>query len=153
MSASTFFSVAAGILLNASLVGAKTVMSLAEFSESTRPACLTAVTRVDSSGLPEAAVATGTWAIACEAALVGRRRSAPRHSRRRSRSSSCRLGDDGAMLGAALVVAGAAAGRRRSLESLLPQAASEIEKIAAAARAVSFVAAHGSFLHHRDFHP
>ena len=34
------------------------------FSESTSPAFLTAVTSVDSSGLPDAAVATGTWAIA-----------------------------------------------------------------------------------------
>src|ERR1700761_6030506 len=34
-------------------------MFLAEFKVSTRPACLTAVTRVDSTGLAEAAVATG----------------------------------------------------------------------------------------------
>src|ERR1700712_2719413 len=64
LSASTFLRVAAGILANASLVGAKTVSSGAVFSGSPRPACLTAVTSVDSSGLPEAAVATGTWAMA-----------------------------------------------------------------------------------------
>src|SRR5690349_856090 len=41
-------------------------MFWAVLSESTRPACLTAVTRVDSSGLPDAAVATGTLAIAAK---------------------------------------------------------------------------------------
>ena len=59
MLASTDFSVAAGILAKAELAGANTVMSLAEFSVSTRPACFTAVTSVDSTGLAEAAVATG----------------------------------------------------------------------------------------------
>jgi hypothetical protein len=57
--ASTEFKVAEGILANAELAGANTVMFLAEFSVSTRPAFLTAVTRVDSTGLAEAAVATG----------------------------------------------------------------------------------------------
>src|SRR5580693_365282 len=38
-------------------------MPAAEFSVSTSPACLTAVTRVDSSGLADAAVATGAVAI------------------------------------------------------------------------------------------
>ncbi|GAA2144334.1 hypothetical protein GCM10009760_31750 [Kitasatospora kazusensis] len=38
-------------------------MSFAEFRVSTRPAALTAVTRVESSGLFEAAVATGSCAI------------------------------------------------------------------------------------------
>src|SRR4051812_33396991 len=64
LSARTFFRSAAGILLKASLVGANTVMPSAELSESTSPACLTALTRVDSSGLPDAAVATGTCAMA-----------------------------------------------------------------------------------------
>src|SRR6188472_792562 len=41
-------------------------MSWAVLSESTRFACLTAATRVDSSGLPDAAVATGTCAIAAK---------------------------------------------------------------------------------------
>ena len=41
-------------------------MSCAVLSESTRFAFLTAVTRVDSSGLPDAAVATGTFAIAAK---------------------------------------------------------------------------------------
>src|SRR6476620_4720229 len=64
LSARTLSRVAFGILAKASLVGAKTVIPSAEFSESTRPAFFTSVTRVDSSGLPEAAVATGTLPIA-----------------------------------------------------------------------------------------
>src|ERR1700760_2774265 len=59
LSARTPFSVVDGIFANAALSGAKTVMALAEFSVSTRPAFFTAVTRVDSTGLAEAAVATG----------------------------------------------------------------------------------------------
>src|SRR3954471_16242655 len=46
--------------LNASLVGAKTVMLSALFNVSTRPAPLTALTRVLSRGLLLAAVATGS---------------------------------------------------------------------------------------------
>src|SRR3954463_15855524 len=41
-------------------------MSWAVLSASTRFACLTAATRVDSCGLPDAAVATGTFAIAAK---------------------------------------------------------------------------------------
>src|SRR3954447_5599820 len=41
-------------------------MSWAVLSASTRFACLTAATRVDSCGLPDAAVATGTLAIAAK---------------------------------------------------------------------------------------
>ena len=63
MLASTPFSVAAGILANAAFSGANTVMPLAAFSVSTRPAFLTAVTRVDSTGLADAAVATGAVAM------------------------------------------------------------------------------------------
>src|SRR3984885_12591320 len=63
LSASTDLSVEAGILANAELSGANTVMPAAEFSVSTSPACLTAVTRVDSTGLADAAVATGAVAI------------------------------------------------------------------------------------------
>src|SRR3954469_19500931 len=65
-SASTLSRSAFGILAKASLVGAKTVMSWAVLSASTRFACLTAATRVDSSGLPDAAVATGTLAMAAK---------------------------------------------------------------------------------------
>jgi hypothetical protein len=61
--ASSFFRVAGGILANAALSGANTVMFAAELSVSTRPAALTAVTRVDSAGLAEAAVATGAVAM------------------------------------------------------------------------------------------
>src|ERR1017187_3637711 len=57
------FSVADGILANAALSGANTVMFFAEFSVSTRPAALTAATSVDSTGLAEAAVATGAVAM------------------------------------------------------------------------------------------
>ena len=59
LSASTLAKVADGILANAALSGANTVMAGAELSVSTRPAFVTAVTRVDSTGLAEAAVATG----------------------------------------------------------------------------------------------
>ena len=57
--ASTLVSVADGIAANALFSGANTVMPFAEFSVSTRSAFLTAVTRVDSTGLADAAVATG----------------------------------------------------------------------------------------------
>ena len=58
-----FFMVAGSTLAKASLTGAKTVMSWAEFRVSTRPADLTAPTRVESSGLLLAAVATGSVAM------------------------------------------------------------------------------------------
>ena len=63
LSASTDLRVEAGILANAELSGANTVMPAAEFSVSTSPACLTAVTRVDRTGLADAAVATGAVAM------------------------------------------------------------------------------------------
>ncbi len=47
----------------AKLSGANTVMPSAELRVSTSPACLTATTRVDSTGLADAAVATGAVAI------------------------------------------------------------------------------------------
>src|SRR3954452_24100068 len=56
-------SVALSIAANASLVGAKTVMSLAVLSVSPSLAAVTAVTRVDRTGLFEAAVATGAVAM------------------------------------------------------------------------------------------
>ena len=55
--------VAFGTAAKASLLGAKTVMSLAELRVSPRPASVTAVTRVDSTGLLLAAVATGSVAM------------------------------------------------------------------------------------------
>src|SRR5690348_15278725 len=55
--------VAFGTAAKASLLGAKTVMSLAELRVSPRPASVTAVTRVDRTGLLLAAVATGSVAI------------------------------------------------------------------------------------------
>ena len=61
--ASTLVSVADGIAANALFSGANTVMPFAELSVSTRFAFLTAVTRVDSTGLFDAAVATG--AVTC----------------------------------------------------------------------------------------
>src|SRR4051794_26719945 len=60
LSASTLLRVFFGILANASLSGANTVMFCAELRVSTRPAFLTAVTSVDRTGLLEAAVATGS---------------------------------------------------------------------------------------------
>src|SRR5690349_19916871 len=56
-------SVALSIAANASLVGAKTVMSLAPFSVSPSFAAVTAVTRVERTGLFEAAVATCALAM------------------------------------------------------------------------------------------
>ena len=50
-------------MANAALSGANTVMFDAELSVSTRPAFFTAVTSVDSTGLAEAAVATGAVAM------------------------------------------------------------------------------------------
>src|SRR6476469_2172683 len=55
--------VAFGTAANASLVGAKTVMSFAVLSVSTRPAALTAPTSWDRTGLLLAAVATGAVAM------------------------------------------------------------------------------------------
>src|SRR3954453_10252530 len=63
LSASTACSVFGGILPNASFVGAKTVIAFCEFSVSTRPAFLTAVTSVESTGLALAAEATGAVAM------------------------------------------------------------------------------------------
>ena len=61
--ARTLARVAGGILANAALSGANTVMFDAELSVSTSPAFFTAVTSVDSTGLAEAAVATGAAAM------------------------------------------------------------------------------------------
>src|SRR5690242_2944318 len=55
--------VALSSAVNASFVGAKTVMSSVVLRVSPRPAAVTAVTRVDSAGLLEAAVATGSCAM------------------------------------------------------------------------------------------
>src|SRR3954462_3522715 len=109
LSAKTFFSMAAGIFLNASLVGANTVNADAELSESTRPACLTAVTNVDSSGLPEAAVATGTIAMAWKLPLFDASVGTAAQPAPKFTVVSMAGADD--MVGAALVivVAGAAA--------------------------------------------
>src|SRR4051794_450705 len=122
LSASTFFRSAAGILLKASLVGAKTVIPSAELSESTRPACLTAVTRVDSSGLPDAAVATGAVAIDSKLPLLLGSVGTAAHPAPKLTVVSVALG--AAMLGAAVVMVGAAAAEPVESElSSLPQAA------------------------------
>src|SRR3954452_23248871 len=63
LSARTLVRVSAGILANASLVGANSVMSCVLLSVSTRPAFVTAATSVDSAGFCEAAVATGSLAM------------------------------------------------------------------------------------------
>src|SRR6476469_4636621 len=55
--------VALSIAANASLVGAKTVMSLAPLRVSPSLAAVTAVTSVERTGLFEAAVATGAVAM------------------------------------------------------------------------------------------
>src|SRR5690349_9270322 len=150
LSASTFLRSAAGILPKASLVGAKTVMPSAELSESTNPACLTAVTSVDSSGLPDAAVATGTWAMAWKLPLFDGSAGTAAHPLPKFSMAGAALD----IIGAGLVVVGAAAGSPASLpESSLPQAASEIEKIAAAVSAVILVARIDLFLMVGDFAP
>src|SRR5690349_22672368 len=63
LSARTLARVSAGILANASLVGANTVRAGALLRVSTRPALVTAATSVDSAGFCEAAVATGSLAM------------------------------------------------------------------------------------------
>lgn len=68
-SASNLFSVAVGIAANAELSGAKTVMSFALLSGSTKFATLIVLTRVDNTGFFDAAVATG--AVAMPAKLPG----------------------------------------------------------------------------------
>ena len=59
-----------GIFSKALLAGAKTVIPCALLSESTRLAFFTAVTSVDRTGLPDAAVATGTFAMAAKLPVV-----------------------------------------------------------------------------------
>src|SRR5581483_713382 len=63
LSARILFNVADGIFANAPLYGANTVMFWALLRVSTRPACFTALTSVDSTGLWLAAVATGSVAM------------------------------------------------------------------------------------------
>src|SRR5690348_9414474 len=124
LSARTLARVSAGILANASLVGANTVMAGALLSVSTRPAFVTAVTSVDSAGFCEAAVATGSLAMA--ARLPGPLAGTP-----------AQAGPNGPPAAARLDVAGAAAAGGLSVDlSALPQAArASVPSRAAAVRA------------------
>ncbi|GAA2633675.1 hypothetical protein GCM10010436_47240 [Paractinoplanes durhamensis] len=89
-------------------------------------------------------MATGTWAMAWKLPLsdgsVGT-------AAQPAPNVAIESAEDGAMVGAIVVVVGAAAVLPESVESSLPQAVSEIEKATAAARAVSFVARMVFFLH------
>src|SRR3954451_5514852 len=121
LSASTFLRSADGILSQAELDGAKTVIAGAVWSESTRPAFLTALTRVDSTGLPEAAVATGTCTMAAK--LPGSDESVGTAEQPAPKFVIVSVaGDD--IIGAAEDVIGAGAAAASSELESLPQAAS-----------------------------
>src|SRR4029078_8473908 len=109
LSARPLFRVSAGILANASLVGANTVMAGAEFSVSTRPAALTAVTSVESNGLLLASVATGSVAMPLNAPLPSFG-TAVHAAPKGWPIMALLLGEDEAVIGAELVVSGAGAG-------------------------------------------
>src|SRR3954470_19060272 len=63
LSAMTELMVSFGMAANASFTGANTVKGPPVFNVSTSPASLTALTSVDSAGLFDAAVATGSLAM------------------------------------------------------------------------------------------
>jgi hypothetical protein len=67
LSARTFARVSSGIFAKASLVGAKTVRASELLRVSARPASVTAAASVESTGLLEAAVATGLVAMPVKA--------------------------------------------------------------------------------------
>src|SRR5215213_3630912 len=108
-------------------------MPWALFSESTRLAFFTAVTSVDSTGLPEAAVATGTMAIAAklpgfEASVGTAAQPAPNWS-----PAAIAEPDMGAIDGAGAGAAADAAGAGAAAGAVPPpQAESETVQIAAA---------------------
>ena len=111
LSASTLLRVALGIFSNALLAGAKTVMPFALLSESTRLAFFTAVTSVDSTGFPDAAVATGTLAMAAK--LPGFDASVGTAAQPAPNSSLAAMAEpDGAIDGAVGAAAGAERGGR-----------------------------------------
>ena len=106
------------------------------FSVSTRPAAPTAVTRVVSTGLFDAAVATGSSVMPAKVPSVGRRPRRRRPGRRRHRSSASRIGRAGIVGRAPSVSIGA---RRRRLvvpvaRSSSPHAAATTKRGEGAAR-------------------
>src|SRR6478609_4687045 len=126
----------ARILANASLVGAKTVMAGAEFSVSTRPAALTAVTSVESTGLLLAAVATGSVAMPLNEPLPSFGTAVQAAPKGWLIASVVELLD--AVVGAELLVEGAATAPLAAGVFVEPHAASPIGS--AAARATKTVA-------------
>src|SRR6478736_6304913 len=136
LSARTLLRVSAGILANASFVGAKTVMAGAEFSVSTRPAALTAVTSVESTGLLLAAVATGSVAMPLNEPLPSFGTAVQAAPKGWLIASVVELLD--AVVGAELLVEGAATAPLAAGVFVEPHAASPIGS--AAARATKTVA-------------
>src|SRR5690349_16704728 len=124
-------------------------MSWAVLSESTRFACLTAAARVDSSGLPDAAVATGTLAIAAK--LPGFDGSVGTAAQPAPNSPVAVAGAidgaiDGASAGAAEgAAAGAAAAGAGAGAAAAPQADSETAQTEAAVTAANFRTCMGLF--------
>src|SRR5690349_7218127 len=107
-------------------------MSWAVLSESTRFACLTAAARVDSSGLPDAAVATGTLAIAAK--LPGFDGSVGTAAQPAPNSPvAVAVAIDGAIDGAS-----AAAAEGAAVGAAAPQADSETAQTEAAVTAANF---------------
>src|SRR5918998_3824758 len=102
LSASTLSRVSCGILANASLVGANSVMSCVLLSVSTRPAFVTAVTSVDSAGFCEAAVATGS--LAMTARLPGPLAGTPAQAGPNGPLAAAGAGLDAAVVGSAGVL-------------------------------------------------
>src|SRR3954463_7664501 len=114
-------------------------MSWAVLSASTRFACLTAATRVDSCGLPDAAVATGTLAIAAK--LAGFDGSVGTAAQPAPNSPVAVAGAiDGASAGAAEGAAAGAAGPAGAGTgaAAVPQADSETAQTEAAASTANF---------------
>src|SRR5690348_17211831 len=112
-------------------------MSWAVLSESTRFACLTAAARVDSCGLLDAAVATGTFAIAAK--LPGLDGSVGTAAQPAPNSPVAVAGAiDGASAGAAEGAAAGAAAGAGAGAAAVPQADSETAQTEAAATTANF---------------
>src|SRR5688500_11269058 len=138
LSASTLSRSAFGILPNASLVGAKTVSAGVVFRVSPSFALVTAVTRVLSSGLPDAAVATGTFDMASK--LPGLLASVGTAAQPAPNVAMSIAGAEVAAAVAAGVVAAGAVDVPAVSSALSPQAAMDSENRTAAEMAVILVA-------------
>ncbi len=117
-------------------------MPFALLSESTRLAFFTAVTSVDSTGFPDAAVATGTLAMAAK--LPGFDASVGTAAQPAPNSSLAAMAEpDGAIDGAIGAAAGAGGAGAAAGAAPPPQAESETVQTAAAAKEAKFQGTHG----------